>query len=1222
MRSPAAQHFTIEAELLLQQQQQRRQHSQEAVAVYASDESLVFAQGGDSLHVPAVRYTLQQVLQWSETRVCQWVRDQGFGKYEAAFRENLVNGEALVELDYGLLKELSVRTVGERVRLNLAIRRLRQQCLQVDLDFESPPPRQPLPMPPQQQQQQQSRAKHAAVERQVSPSPHTGTDVASDLVPPSALHNGHAAAASSVATSAIEAAATTSRPASSTLSTASTAVGGTASSLAVANAVSAMAAVTAVAKPGVRDLPVLPRVSLSSTAIGVNGSSSLQRANTDMRPFATIQDRKSKHQNHRPQLHHQHHIPPPGGSGVALRKPKPSSDDGSPQAAQLVSVGPMPHPLRPAAARMPSHSVAKETAAATSSQLGSPSLRHGGSSVPYAAQAAEPMSAPLPRLRMLTSSSQQRKSPSSSPTVAPLQLLRDAIETSRSTSSRLGPAEEIERLGLQFQEFFGTDIRVSNLADSLSVKTWHITVTGPENQARQVAITNASSAQAILDRVRREFDLDNDVDGDQYSLFSMTSEGGGARCLSNEELVKMFSSSDSAPHEKFFLRKRHQLSRPPIGSKRSEHLQRAIERLGNIIPATLASTLSPSALQQPQQLSRSMSKWESTTEKLTKLLGERPPSELVSLNVEKYFPGNEARARHSIMRRRLNESQDGINIEGLDVASTTASRRSSRRQSKAHRRSSSASSSSSSSAGSRIMQARLLANALGSEKRWSEFSSNLEPIDESQVSPSAASDSGRSGPKTPGNNGIIEEEEEEEDGDAVVVQPLTSVESAQSEPLPTATSRASKRMSKMFGISSAPLRNESYGSLEFSDDEDDGAGGSGASLSDLSPSDSSHDSDSVHSDDDGGSFCKSLDDSDIDGDVDLADIDDESLNAAATPSTNPAAREVEESEQQPAEEDADGGAGGTFGASTEALPDKVKPADKRQSVGRAGSAASRSKSKKKTWIKGAPIASGSFGSVYFGMNTRTGAIMAVKEVELPKPGSVSMKRNQRMADALRHELDLLKGLDHRNVVKYLGTDMDERNIYIFLEYVSGGSVSSALASFGMFPETLVRTYTAQIIEGLVYLHEQGIIHRDIKGGNVLIDQDGSVKISDFGISKRVDEVVAASKTDRRASLQGSVFWMAPEVVKDTKYTVKGDVWSLGCLVIEMMTGSHPFPDLDQMQALYSIGQRGRPKIPDGMSADGQDFLERALQVDLDMRPTAMDLLPHAFVCDTAAPPTP
>ncbi|KAJ2789650.1 ATP binding, partial [Coemansia helicoidea] len=123
---------------------------------------------------------------------------------------------------------------------------------------------------------------------------------------------------------------------------------------------------------------------------------------------------------------------------------------------------------------------------------------------------------------------------------------------------------------------------------------------------------------------------------------------------------------------------------------------------------------------------------------------------------------------------------------------------------------------------------------------------------------------------------------------------------------------------------------------------------------------------------------------------------------------------------------------------------------------------------------------------------------------------------------------------------------------------------------------------------------------------------------------RVDEVVVAavSKAGRRASLQGSVFWMAPEVVKDTQYTVKGDVWSLGCLVIEMMTGAHPFPELDQMQALYTIGQRGRPQIPDGISPTGQDFLEQALQVDLDMRPTAKDLAPHAFVCTEDDPPSP
>ncbi|KAJ2088364.1 ATP binding [Coemansia sp. RSA 986] len=472
---------------------------------------------------------------------------------------------------------------------------------------------------------------------------------------------------------------------------------------------------------------------------------------------------------------------------------------------------------------------------------------------------------------------------------------------------------------------------------------------------------------------------------------------------------------------------------------------------------------------------------------------------------------------------------------------------------------------------------------------------------------------------------------------------------AKAESTTAITPRKSKRMSRIYTSSVVEtMRSISSESLQLSDngsnisdrDDDDDDDDSAGSLSDLS---SSHLSDSFDSDDD--SFYDSLYDSDIDADEDLVADDDSDMHASTSvvgSASVTSVMHVQGSDQStdmlnvPSSSDHHNyhhHHSHHHHQMAGAEPKAPGSSEKSKSVSRSASATSRSgrthsssgnangSNKKKVWIKGAPIASGSFGSVYFGMNTRTGAIMAVKEVELPTPGSVSNSRNHRMVDALKHELDLLKGLDHKNVVKYLGTDVDDTNLYIFLEYVSGGSVSSALASFGMFPESLVRTYTAQILEGLVYLHEQGIIHRDIKGGNVLIDQDGSVKISDFGISKRVDEAVAAGKSDRRASLQGSVFWMAPEVVKDTHYTFKGDVWSLGCLVIEMMTGTHPFPDLDQLQALYSIGQRGRPKTPDGISPDGNDFLEQTLQVDLDRRPTATDLMAHVFVCDTA-PPSP
>ncbi|KAJ1930928.1 ATP binding, partial [Kickxella alabastrina] len=267
-----------------------------------------------------------------------------------------------------------------------------------------------------------------------------------------------------------------------------------------------------------------------------------------------------------------------------------------------------------------------------------------------------------------------------------------------------------------FQEFFGTEINVANLADSLTVKTWQVTISGPDNQVRQVTISMGSLAATILDKVRGEFDLNNDSDGEQYSLFSMTSEGGGARCLSNDELTKLFADPEGSPPQKFFLRKRHQLSRPLMNSNRSEHLQRAIERLGNTLPASQ---------QQQQQTQRAASKWDNTTEKLTKILGERPPSELVSMNVEKYFPGNEARARHSIMRRKRHESQESVGFEDVDF-----SKRRSKRVSNSQLRSSTMSSTS-----SRIMRDRLKSLTIGSDKSWSQFSSSLEPIEESQASP-------------------------------------------------------------------------------------------------------------------------------------------------------------------------------------------------------------------------------------------------------------------------------------------------------------------------------------------------------------------------------------------------------------------------------------------------------------------------------------------------------
>uniref|UniRef100_A0A060T6Y2 mitogen-activated protein kinase kinase kinase n=1 Tax=Blastobotrys adeninivorans TaxID=409370 RepID=A0A060T6Y2_BLAAD len=262
------------------------------------------------------------------------------------------------------------------------------------------------------------------------------------------------------------------------------------------------------------------------------------------------------------------------------------------------------------------------------------------------------------------------------------------------------------------------------------------------------------------------------------------------------------------------------------------------------------------------------------------------------------------------------------------------------------------------------------------------------------------------------------------------------------------------------------------------------------------------------------------------------------------------------------------------------------------------------------WIRGRLIGSGSFGTVYLGMNSFTGELMAVKQVELPSDDSETAQRKKHMVEALQREMDILRSLQHENIVQYLGTNSEGNYLNIFLEYVPGGSVATLLSSYGEFNESLIRNFVRQILRGLKYLHDQNIIHRDIKGANVLVDNKGCIKISDFGISKKIETRLL---TSNRVSLQGSVYWMAPEVVKQTSYTVKADIWSLGCLIIEMFSGTHPFPEFSQMQAIFKLGNSGTPTIPPIATEEARDFLAQTFQVDHTKRPSADDLLKHPFM---------
>ncbi|KAJ3679198.1 hypothetical protein LUZ60_017209 [Juncus effusus] len=265
------------------------------------------------------------------------------------------------------------------------------------------------------------------------------------------------------------------------------------------------------------------------------------------------------------------------------------------------------------------------------------------------------------------------------------------------------------------------------------------------------------------------------------------------------------------------------------------------------------------------------------------------------------------------------------------------------------------------------------------------------------------------------------------------------------------------------------------------------------------------------------------------------------------------------------------------------------------------------------WRKGELIGAGAFGQVYMGMNLDSGELLAVKQVVI---GSSSASKDKDKAQAhireLEEEVKLLKNLSHRNIVRYLGIVREENTLNILLEFVPGGSISSLLSKFGSFPETVIRMYTKQILQGLDYLHCNKIIHRDIKGANILVDTKGCIKLADFGASKQVAQLATMAGAK---SFKGTAYWMAPEVIVQSGYSFSADIWSVGCTVIEMATGKPPWSDqYQEVAALFHVGTtKSHPPIPDHLSSEAKDFLLKCLQEDACLRTSSFELLQHPFV---------